>query len=249
MGRNAGFVLVGPSFDVRADSIYDANDGSQLARTDPITLYKWDEDSGGWLGYADLTNHVQKEKGVALFLFDDSDDTWTDTTFTISFVGPIEPPTDDRGFSVDATAAENSWIASNPYIGFFDPRYLRAAGGDDWMSSFTEHVQVWNYVNDRWELYSFADSSATMTSMDYRFFRPSSDGVFAEAHATGQDSVVWDYDGKRYPETIESDIGSPSTLIVEDDEDLYVPRYDRQNELDSIEGLPSNERWTGNLPL
>ncbi len=232
MGRHAGFVLVGPGMDVRADHILDSQDESQLAKTDPVTLYQWDEGSGGWVGYTDLTNQVQKERGVALFLFDDSDDSWTNDTFNLSFVGPVEGPTDDLGFEVDATASENSWLASNPYLGYFDPRHLRAQNQSDWTSTYAEHVQFWNYSTDQWEYYSFADSSAIMTSMKYRFHLPSSDAFFAEAHTSGQDSIVFDLDGKRKPETIESDIGWPETLIVEDNEDLYVPRYERDNTLD-----------------
>jgi hypothetical protein len=229
LGRNAGFVVVGPPMDVRADHILDSSDESKLAKTDPVTLYKWDEDGGGWLGYTDLSNTVAKERGAALFLFDDSEDAWTNDTFTLSFVGPTSGPTDDLGFAVNAGTDENSWFASNPYIGFFDPRYLRASAGKDLLSVFTEHVQFWNYAEDEWEYYSFGDSTSTMTSVEYRFLFPSQDGFFVEAHTSGQDSLVFGLEGKRRPSTIESEIG-PSPLIVEDNEDLIVPRYGREDE-------------------
>jgi hypothetical protein len=54
--------------------------------------------------------------------------------------------------------------------------------------------------------------------------------MFAESHTSGQNVVVFDTSGVGKPSTIESSIGSPSTLIVEDSDDLYVPRYARENE-------------------
>ena len=230
LGRNAGFTVIGPSMTVKASDITDAADGSQLAKTDPLTLFKWDEDSGGWLAYSDLTNEVDRIQGAALFLFDDSDDTWTDDTFTISFKGEMLPKYLPRTDTVSAGASENSWLWSNPWITYIDPRDVHAGGGADWTSTFSEHARFWNYVDDEWEYYSFADSAATMTSMKYRFFFPSGDGMFAESHTSGQNVVVFDTSGVGKPSTIESSIGSPSTLIVEDSDDLYVPRYARENE-------------------
>ncbi|AFJ21456.1 gp1 [Salisaeta icosahedral phage 1] len=175
--------MVAPSNPLRADSLFDSEDGSLLTKKNGIhTLYTWSE-SQGWTNVTDLTTHISRFKAAMIFLFDDEADNFDDGFRIVKYMDPSYPDSSSIGLNSGTTTS--SWMLSQPwhYHSFYDTKAVQV-NGQPFASAMADFVQFWN--GREWERWPMGDSTSfILADSDNPYFVRGHTPFFAEAHTQG----------------------------------------------------------------